>query len=392
MGVIIVGGGMAGTTLALAISVLTQDSMAVDLVEANHPDDRSHPGFDARAIALAQGTCQQLMRIGVWSALSDCATAITQVHVSDRGHASFVNLHAQDFQVAALGQVIELHDAGKRLFALLAKVPGVTLHCPARVVNVVRSTEQVEVLLDSGQRISGQLMVAADGSHSALAQACNIQWQQSDYPQFATIANVTTAEDPLGRAFERFTRYGPLAMLPMSQGRSSLVWCHAREQHERVDAWDDKHFINALQQAFGWRLGRILKAGKRHSYPLSLLIANRHISHRLALVGNAAQTLHPIAGQGFNLGLRDVMSLAETLAEAANNDEDPGSYAWLNRYQQRRQQDQQATIAVTDGLIRLFANCYGSLVVGRNLGLLAMARLPVMRNAFAKRALGWVKR
>ncbi|NIH11295.1 MAG: 2-octaprenyl-6-methoxyphenyl hydroxylase [Serratia symbiotica] len=392
MSVIIVGGGMAGTTLALAISVLTQGSMAVDLVEANRPDDRSHPGFDARAIALAQGTCQQLMRIGVWSALSDCATAITQVHVSDRGHAGFVNLHTQDFQVAALGQVIELHDAGHRLFALLAKAPGVTLHCPARVVNVVRSTEQVEVLLDSGQRISGQLLVAADGSRSALAQACNMQWQQSDYPQFATIANVTTAEDPLGRAFERFTRYGPLAMLPMSQGRSSLVWCHAREQHEQVDAWDDKSFINALQQAFGWRLGRILKAGKRHRYPLSLLTANRHASHRLALVGNAAQTLHPIAGQGFNLGLRDVMSLAETLAEAAHNGEDPGGYAWLNRYQQRRQQDQQATIAVTDGLIRLFANCYGSLVVGRNLGLLAMARLPAMRNAFAKRTLGWVER
>ncbi|NIG88325.1 2-octaprenyl-6-methoxyphenyl hydroxylase [Serratia symbiotica] len=392
MSVIIVGGGMAGTTLALAISVLTQGSMAVDLVEANRPDDRSHPGFDARAIALAQGTCQQLMRIGVWSALRDCAMAITQVHVSDRGHVGFVNLHAQDFQVAALGQVIELHDAGQRLFALLAKAPGVRLHCPARVIDVVRSTEQVEVLLDSGQRISGQLLVAADGSRSALAQACNMQWQQSDYPQFATIANVTTAEDPQGRAFERFTRYGPLAMLPMSQGRSSLVWCRPREQHEQVDVWDDKRFINVLQQAFGWRLGRILKAGKRHSYPLSLLTANRHVSHRLALVGNAAQTLHPIAGQGFNLGLRDVMSLAETLAEAAHNGEDPGGYAWLNRYQQRRQQDQQATIAVTDGLIRLFANCYGSLVVGRNLGLLAMVRLPAMRNAFAKRTLGWVER
>ncbi|NIH15670.1 2-octaprenyl-6-methoxyphenyl hydroxylase [Serratia symbiotica] len=392
MSVIIAGGGMAGTTLALAISVLTQGCMAVDLVEAKRPDDRSHPGFDARTIALAQGTCQQLMRIGVWSALRDCVTAITQVHVSDRGHASFVNLHAQDFQVAALGQVIELHDAGQRLFALLARAPGVTLHCPARLVDVFRSAEQVEVLLDSGQRISGQLLVAADGSRSTLAQACNMQWQQSDYPQFATIANVTTSEDPQGRAFERFTRYGPLAMLPMSQGRSSLVWCHAREQHEQVDAWDDKRFISVLQQAFGWRLGRILKSGKRHSYPLSLLTANRHVSHRLALVGNAAQTLHPIAGQGFNLGLRDVMSLAETLAEAAYNGEDPGGYAWLNRYQQRRQQDQKATIAVTDGLIRLFANCYGSLVVGRNLGLLAMARLPAMRNAFAKRTLGWVER
>ena len=376
MSVIIVGGGMAGATLALAISSLTQGRMAVDLVEATRPDDRSHPGFDARAIALAQGTCQQLARIGVWPALRDCATPITQVHVSDRGHAGFVNLQAQDYQVDALGQVIELHDAGQRLFALLAKAPGVTLHCPARVVDVIRTAERAEVLLDNGQRLRGQLLVAADGSRSALAQACNMQWRQEDYPQFATIANVTTAEDPQGRAFERFTRYGPLALLPMSQGRSSLVWCHAREDRAQVDAWDDERFIAELQQAFGWRLGRILKAGKRHSYPLGLLTADRHVSHRLALVGNAAQTLHPIAGQGFNLGLRDVMSLAETLAEAADSGEDAGGYALLSRYQQRRQNDQRATIGVTDGLIHLFANRYGPLVIGRNLGLMAMERLP----------------
>lgn len=392
MSVIIVGGGMAGATLALAISSLTQGRMAVDLIEATRPDDRSHPGFDARAIALAQGTCQQLTRIGVWPALRDCATAITHVHVSDRGHAGFVNLYAQDYQVDALGQVIELHDAGQRLFALLTKAPGVTLHCPARVVDVLRTADRAEVLLDNGRRINGQLLVAADGSRSVLAQACNVQWQQSEYPQFATIANVTTSEDPQGRAFERFTRYGPLALLPMSQGRSSLVWCHAREDRAEVDGWDDARFIRELQQAFGWRLGRIVKAGKRHSYPLSLLTASQHVSHRLALVGNAAQTLHPIAGQGFNLGLRDVMSLAETLAEAEQVGEDLGGYALLSRYQQRRQKDQQATVGVTDGLIRLFANRYGPLVVGRNLGLMAMEQLPAVRDAFAKRTLGWVDR
>jgi 2-octaprenyl-6-methoxyphenol hydroxylase len=183
-----------------------------------------------------------------------------------------------------------------------------------------------------------------------------------------------------------------LALLPMSQGRSSLVWCHAREDRAEVDGWDDARFISELQQAFGWRLGRIVKTGKRHSYPLSLLTASRHVSHRLALVGNAAQTLHPIAGQGFNLGLRDVMSLAETLAEAERAGEDPGGYALLSRYQQRRQKDQQATVGVTDGLIRLFANRYDPLVVGRNLSLMAMEQLPAVRDAFAKRTLGWVDR
>ncbi|CND61935.1 2-octaprenyl-6-methoxyphenyl hydroxylase [Yersinia alsatica] len=389
MSVIIVGGGMAGATLALAISSLTKGAVPVALVEAQQPDNRLHPGFDARAIALAQGTCQQLDSIGIWSALADCATAIKHVHVSDSGHSGFVNLQAQDYRVPALGQVIELFDAGKRLFALLQQASGVTLHCPAKVVEVVRTAESATVTLDNGQQLSAKLLVAADGSHSALAQACNIQWQQQDYQQIAVIANVTTSELPNGRAFERFTRNGPLALLPMSQGRSSLVWCHAKEDKQQVDSWNDARFIAELQRAFGWRLGKILHAGKRHSYPLQLLTASRHVSHRLALVGNAAQTLHPIAGQGFNLGLRDVMSLAETIAQAGK---DPGDYEVLSQYQQRRQQDQQATIGVTDGLIHLFANRYGPLVVGRNLALMSMECIPTIRDAFARRTLGWVKR
>ncbi|WP_174847792.1 2-octaprenyl-6-methoxyphenyl hydroxylase [Yersinia artesiana] len=389
MSVIIVGGGMAGATLALAISSLTHGKMPVALVEAQRPDSRQHPGFDARAIALAHGTCQQLASIGLWSALADCATAIEHVHVSDSGHSGFVNLRARDYRVPALGQVIELHDAGKRLFALLQKAPGVTLHCPAKMVDVVRTAESATVTLDNGQQLHAKLLVAADGSHSALAQACNIQWQQQDYQQVAVIANVTTSELPNGRAFERFTRNGPLALLPMSQGRSSLVWCHAKEDRAQVDSWDDARFLAELQRAFGWRLGRMLHAGKRHSYPLQLLTATRHVSHRLALVGNAAQTLHPIAGQGFNLGLRDVMSLAETIARAGN---DPGDYKVLSQYQQRREPDQQATIGITDGLIRLFANRYGPLVVGRNLALMSMEHMPAIRDTFARRTLGWVGR
>ncbi|CAM3431324.1 MULTISPECIES: 2-octaprenyl-6-methoxyphenyl hydroxylase [Yersinia] len=392
MSIIIVGGGMAGATLALAISALTKGQVEVALVEATAPGDRAHPGFDGRAIALSQGTCQQLERTGIWPALADCATAITHVQVSDTGHAGFVNLRADDYRVPALGNVIELHDAGERLFSLLAKAPGVTLHCPAKVVDVQRTVEHASVILDNGERLTAELLVAADGSHSKLAAACNIQWQQQDYHQIAVIANITTSEMPAGRAFERFTRHGPLALLPMSGGRSSLVWCHPQQDRAKVDAWDDVEFLAELQTAFGWRLGKMLKAGKRHSYPLRLLTASRHISHRLALVGNAAQTLHPIAGQGFNLGLRDVMSLAETLTEATQAGTDLGAYSALSRYQNRRYKDQQATIGVTDGLIRLFANNYAPLAAGRNLGLMAMEQMPTMRDAFARRTLGWVER
>nr|WP_113866966.1 2-octaprenyl-6-methoxyphenyl hydroxylase [Brenneria salicis]NMN92990.1 2-octaprenyl-6-methoxyphenol hydroxylase [Brenneria salicis ATCC 15712 = DSM 30166]RBP61963.1 2-octaprenyl-6-methoxyphenol hydroxylase /2-octaprenyl-3-methyl-6-methoxy-1,4-benzoquinol hydroxylase [Brenneria salicis ATCC 15712 = DSM 30166]RLM31233.1 2-octaprenyl-6-methoxyphenyl hydroxylase [Brenneria salicis ATCC 15712 = DSM 30166] len=392
MTVMIVGGGMAGATLALAISTLSQGKVPVDLIEAISPLERQHQGFDGRAIALTEGTSEQLETISIWQRLAGCATAITDIHVSDRGHACFVNLKAADYRVPSLGHVVELHEAGQRLFSLLQQAPGVRLHCPAQVVDVARTSDKAMLTLDNGTVLTGQLMVAADGSNSMLAASCGIQWQQRDYEQIAVIANVTTSEPHRGRAFERFTAQGPLAMLPMSKGRSSLVWCHANSQQAQVDSWHEDEFRQQLQQAFGWRLGAIVHIGERHSYPLRLLTASQHISHRLALVGNAAQTLHPIAGQGFNLGLRDVMSLAETVVDAMRHHQDPGCYRVLSRYQQRRQSDQQTTVALTDGLVRLFANRYTALEIGRNLGLMAMNNLPLMRDALARRTLGWVER
>nr|WP_318383949.1 2-octaprenyl-6-methoxyphenyl hydroxylase [uncultured Enterobacter sp.] len=392
MSVIIVGGGMAGATLALAISRLSNGTLPVHLIEATSPGAARHPGFDARAIALAEGTCQQLARLGIWQSLKSCATPITTVHVSDRGHAGFVTLAAQDYRVDALGHVIELHDAGQRLFALLQKAPGVTLHCPARVSQFTRSEEGVSVTLESGETLSGQLLVAADGSRSALGAQCGINWQQTPYHQTAVIANVTPSATLPGRAFERFTEYGPLALLPMSEGRYSLVWCHALEKQNDVLAWSDEKFCHELQKAFGWRLGRIVHAGKRSAYPLSLTTALSPISHRVVLVGNAAQTLHPIAGQGFNLGMRDVMSLAETLTTAVQTQTDVGQYSVLCQYQKRRQADKSATIGVTDGLVHLFANRWAPLVAGRNAGLMAMELFAPARDVLAQRTLGWVAR
>lgn len=383
---------MTGATLALAISHLSQGRLPVTLVEASAPGNGDHPGFDGRAIALAEGTCQQLAAINIWPSLQECATPITHVHVSDRGHIGFVALDAQDYAVSALGQVVELHDVGQRLFRLLKQAPGVTLRCPSAVTAVNRSQQQVTVTLDSGEQLAGQLLVAADGSRSQLAAACGIQWQTDDYRQLAVIANVSTQLPHHGRAFERFTRDGPLALLPMSGGRSSLVWCHPLADKARVDSWGDDEFLRQLQNAFGWRLGKFTQLGRRVSYPLALQTATQNTSHRLALVGNAAQTLHPIAGQGFNLGLRDVMSLAETLASASRQQQDPGSFAVLQRYHHRRQPDRQTTVAITDSLVRLFANRYAPLVAGRNLGLMAMDNLPLMRHMLAERTLGWVKR
>ena len=392
MSVIIVGGGMTGATLALAISHMTQGQLPVHLVEAVAPEASNHPGFDARAIALAQGTCQQLSRIGIWQAIADRATAIGTVHVSDRGHAGFVTLDAQDYRIDALGQVVELHDVGLRLFRLLQDAPGVTLHCPARVASVSRSDASVSVTLEIGTVLEGHLLVASDGSRSSFGTQCGVEWRQQPYGQVAVIANVSTAAEHNGRAFERFTQHGPLAMLPMSDGRCSLVWCHPQDKAEEVKAWSDEHFCTELQKAFGWRLGRITHAGKRTVYPLSLTTASQSISHRLALVGNAVQTLHPIAGQGFNIGLRDVMSLAESLAQAWGEQKDCGSYSVLSHYQNRRQADKEATIGVIDGLVHLFANRWAPLVAGRNLGLMAMELFIPARDVLAQRTLGWVAR
>ena len=392
MSILIAGGGMTGATLALAISHLTQGQLPVTLIERHQPDSRAHPGFDGRAIALAAGTCQQLAEIDLWRSLADCATPITHIHVSDRGHSGFVQLQAEDYQLSALGNVVELYDVGQRLFTRLREAPGVTLCCPDHVTSVTRSADSVQATLSSGATLQGALLVAADGARSPLAASCGMRWQRDDYQQLAVIANVATQLPHQGRAFERFTQHGPLALLPMSGNRLSLVWCHPAAAEATVKQWDDATFLHELQRAFGWRLGRFTHAGQREIYPLALQTAERQVTHRLALVGNAAQTLHPIAGQGFNLGLRDVMSLAETLAAAHRHQQDPGSHAVLHHFAARRQPDRAATIGVTDGLVRLFANRYAPLVAGRNLGLVAMDHLPWLRNPLAVRTLGWVKR
>ena len=230
MSVIIVGGGMAGATLALAISRLSHGALPVHLIEATAPESHAHPGFDGRAIALAAGTCQQLARIGVWQSLADCATAITTVHVSDRGHAGFVTLAAEDYQLAALGQVVELHNVGQRLFALLRKAPGVTLHCPDRVANVARTQSHVEVTLESGETLTGRVLVAADGTHSALATACGVDWQQEPYENWRA---------PSGAGGRRRTYHSPAGG---AGGKSRLYGCcRADCRTETVASSGERH-------------------------------------------------------------------------------------------------------------------------------------------------------
>ncbi len=242
MTVLIAGGGMTGATLALAISHLTQGALPVTLIESSEPASRAHPGYDGRAIALSAGTCQQLANINLWQRIAPCATPITTIHVSDRGHAGFVSLTASDYAIPALGQVVELFDVGQRLFTQLKQAPGVTLRCPARVTNVNRTQAHVKVTLDNDEQLDADVLVAADGTRSAVAAACGIQWQTETYQQLALIANVTSEIPHQGRAFERFTAFGPLALLPMSDNRLSLVWCHSLDKRPQQSAGTTRRF------------------------------------------------------------------------------------------------------------------------------------------------------
>ncbi|MDO5652201.1 MAG: 2-octaprenyl-6-methoxyphenyl hydroxylase, partial [Moraxella sp.] len=396
--VVIVGGAMSGCCLALALTqALPQLRLAI--IEKN-PPQAANPrqqkcGFDARSIALSHGSCHKLHQIRLdcnttlWQKIAPLAEDIQQIHISDCGHSGLVELLAQELNLSRLGAVVELSAVGGVLLKAIAQQPNIDYLAPRTVTQIERATEKVALQLSNQQRLETALLIAADGTQSAVAKQCGIQYQiLNDYQQSAVIANVKTAQAHHGRAFERFTAQGPLALLPLKNNLLSLVWCV--KQADELIALDDQAFLHRLQQQFGWRLGRFEQIGKRLAYPLALQQADSAIHHRLALIGNAAQTLHPIAGQGFNLGLRDVAELAKVLVEAHQQGQDLGESAVLQSYQQQRQADQHNIIHLTDGLVTTFANDLLPMQIGRNLGLLGLAHSRALRQQFIKPTLGWV--
>ncbi|ENM5766904.1 2-octaprenyl-6-methoxyphenyl hydroxylase [Vibrio mimicus] len=386
--VIIAGGAMAGATLALALHQLSQGKLKVAVIEAFATDHSAHPGFDARSIALSYGTVQILQDLQLWSSLRPFATPIEHIHVSDQSHAGMTDIHRESLGVEALGYVVELADVGRVYAERMAQCPSIQQFVPSRVVNITREQDSVTVQLDSGNALQGKLLVAADGAMSTCCQALGLTMQEDDFEQVALIANITSSQPHAGRAFERFTPYGPVALLPMSQDRLSLVWCLPPSEVETWLNCREAEFLQGLQKAFGWRLGELTHAGERSVYPLVLRYREQTISHRFAMVGNAAQTLHPIAGQGFNLGIRDVATLAEEIAKS----DDAGDYALLQRFYQRRQTDRTATINLTTGLVHTFSNDWLPMRIGRNLGLMAMDNLPLLKTPLLRRTLGIVNR
>lgn len=381
----IIGGGLVGASLALALQAGAKArGWQIALVEPFAPGDSYQPSYDARSTALSYGSRQLYERLGVWPAISQRAEAITQIHVSDRGRFGAARLSAEDEGVPALGYVVENAWLGHCLWqALDADV--VSWRCPAEVSRLEALDDGYRLTLNDESVLDCDLAVLADGGRSSLREQLGIAVRITPYGQTALIANVSTADAHQGQAFERFTDEGPMAMLPLSDSRSALVWTRPGNDAERLLGLDDKTFLAELQNAFGYRLGALRQVGGRHVYPLALSEAQEQVRPHLVLLGNAAHSLHPVAGQGFNLSLRDTLALADCLLASPAA---PGDFATLQRYRQSQQQDQALTVGFSDQVTRLFGRGESLLVAGRTLGLLGLDLLPPAKRWFARQAMG----
>lgn len=393
--IVIVGGAMTGTTLALALSAFTNGKMKIAVLERQPAKQHQQSGFDARCIALSDGSCQKFSRIilpdgqNLWQKIQPFSTHIEQIHVSDKGHSGIVEFSARESHLQQLGAVIELQQAGQIMLQAVEQSDNIDYLCPVEIAHIECSQDGVKISLKNDRTLTAQLLIGADGTKSEVASAVNISQEMlHDYGQTAIIANVQTQQPHQNRAFERFTTEGPLALLPMKDNLMSLVWC-VRHADELLQT-DENAFLTRLQQQFGWRLGRFQRCGQRFAYPLTLSRAAQHVQARTVLIGNAAQTLHPIAGQGFNLGIRDVMTLANILSYAYLQQQEIGDDALLQQYENKRKADQKQMIQLTDGLLTIFANNLLPLQIGRNLGLMALAQSSMLRQYFAKPTLGWI--
>ena len=399
--VVISGGGLSGALMALSLSTLVtsqQKALKIAIIEANPILTDPSRSFDDRVLALSHGSAAYLANVAAWPYLYQYAEPIKNIHISDRGHYGKARLYAKHQQVDALGYVAEMSVIGAALLKALATKKHITWFTPDSIEDVQWQSEQVSIALSSGTQLTTALLLGCDGVHSPCRKFANIATTSRDYQQSALIANVATAHQHNNIAYERFTETGPIAMLPLSpapnanqqhQGRCSLVWTLTPALAQKMINLSDDEFAEQLGQSFGHWLGKITHVGKRVVYPLKLVQASEQIYHRMALIGNASHTIHPIAGQGFNLGLRDVSDMTQVLKNALAQQQDIGAFANLMQYAKARQKDQQQVINLTDSLVTLFSNQLPPLVAGRNIGLKVLNYVPMLKNALVKKTMGY---
>jgi 2-octaprenyl-6-methoxyphenol hydroxylase len=383
--VLIVGGGLVGASLAIALDAAGVDAT---LVEAAAPSTDAQPSYDERNLALARATVNGLEAIGVWAHAREGATPIEHIHVSRAGEFGSVRLDVRDAGVDALGWTLPARELGAALLRRLDECTRLERLAPARLEALEPLAEgwRAQVRTAEGVRhIDTPLLVGADGTGSFVRERLGIAAETHDYGQALFVCTVTPERDHAHRAYERFSDEGPVALLPLAAGRCGLVLTVPGAQAGAVAALDDASYLALAQRRFGWRLGRLARPGKRFSYAIRRVAAARLTAPRAVLVGNAAQTVHPIGAQGFNLGLRDALTLAELVAAAA----DPGDERLLAAYAARRAPDREGTMAMSHGLVQLACLPQPWLAPLRSLALLAFDRVPPLKDALLRRGMGF---
>ena len=383
--VVIVGGGLVGASLAIA---LVRQGVEVGLVEAA-PAGQMPAVFDQRNLSFAAATVNALTALGVMQQLRTPTGPIRRIHISRQGDFGRVRLEAQDYGRATFGQVVVARDFGEALEARLDGLSGLTRYRPARFVGFAPDEaghRALRIADAEGERtLHARLVVAADGTRSAVREALGIGVDEHDYGQTLLVARVRATQAPDGTAYERLGDDGPTALLPRGDRHWGVVHGVAREQAETVAALDDAAWLARLQRAVGWRIGRLVASGERSAYPIARVVAQRLVADRAVVLGNAAQTIHPIGAQGFNLGLRDALTLAEEIARG----DDPGAASRLAAYAARRREDRERTLAFSDGLARLTANPSPLLKPVRSAGLVAMEAQPSLQAFLVGGAMGF---
>jgi len=392
----IIGGGMVGASLALLLAQQKPEwTIAVLEAQILADSDHAHENFDARSTAISQGSVEIFRDLGVWNILSQQATAISKVHVSDAGHFMGGLIDSATYELDAVGYVIPNAWLGRALLEQLKSFNNIHYIAPVRVEKLIPLQKGAQLTLQSAEQsfnLNCKLAVIADGGSSPLRAALGIDSHIKNYNQKALIANVAYSEPHNNIAYERFTEQGPLALLPLGKSaaanESALVLTLPNDQATDIFTLSDNELLQHLQQRFGCRLGKFLRIGQRHIYDLKLVTASEQIRSHIVLVGNAAHFLHPVAGQGFNLSLRDCLCLVNSLVQGESRGKSLGELSVLQDYLRQQMQDQTLTIEFSDKLVRLFSSSSLPLTVLRHLGFVGLDLLPAVKTQFAAQTMG----
>lgn len=387
--ILIIGGGLVGASLA---ACLARDStLRIRIVEKFPPPQQEgdfHPSYDARNTALANGTCHVFDQLGIWKPMREHAVPIETIEITNKGGFGKAVIRAGEERVRALGYVIENRWIGKTLYQHLQACANVEFTAPAEVCGLRYVGTDMVATLDGGAEVRTPLVVIADGANSGSRQLLGIGARVTDYGQTAIVTAVTPDQPHCNIALERFTDGGPLAILPQTDNRLGLTWCVEAGAADALMAADDEAFMRALEQAAGPGIGNLVKVGKRFTYPLSLTLAEEQIRPNVVVLGNAAHGLHPVAGQGFNMAMRDVAVLVQVLCDARARGQHWGAFPLLQQYLQQRGQDQFNTIQFSDKLTQLFSNRNPLLSLLRNSGLVLFDSLQGTKRFVARYAMG----